>query len=220
MVDGVHDMGGMHGFGPVDPTAVDSSTEPWGNRLQVVAMLSRGVNRAGLEAIEPSVYLASKYHERWLLCAEQLLVESGAVSESDLMRWRETFEDDAGVVPPRTTSATGVGGLVDRITTTPLHVQDAIGETFDVGDRVRVKRMALFEHHRCPRYIRGAVGTVERVIGSDVAPGEPIDGAREDVFTVRFDSVDLWGDRADDGEPGYDVFIDLCDSYLAPPRSS
>jgi nitrile hydratase len=68
--------------------------------------------------------------------------------------------------------------------------------------------MAPARHHRCPRYVRGATGTVTRVAG-----GWPPAGEREPeaVYTVRFAQADLWGD---DAEPGT-LSIDLWERYLA-----
>ncbi len=209
-------MGGMHGFGAVDTDAVESSHSPLGTRAQVIAMLSGGVNRATLEAQDPAVYLRSHYHDRWLTCAEGRLVDEGVLSDDQLEHWREVFEHDNAATPPRTLSDKGVEGLIRSLTTTPL-LHDPAGSLLLEGDRVRVRRMAPRGHHRCPRYIRGVVGVIERALGSDVLPGEPADSQREDYFTVRFDSVDLWGDRARDGEPAYDLYIDLCESYLEPP---
>lgn len=208
-------MGGMHGFGAVDVTADESSHSPLGTRAQVIAMLSGGVTRAILEAQDPAAYLRSHYHDRWLTCAEDHLVDTGTVSDDQLDRWREVFEHDAAAVPPRTASERGVDGLIARLTTTPL-LSESVGSPFVVGQRVRVRRMAPLEHHRCPRYIRGVVGVIENAPGSDVLPGQPEDSRREDLFTVRFDSVDLWGDRTANGEPAYDLYIDLCESYLEP----
>ena len=88
---------------------------------------------------------------------------------------------------------------------------------FDVGDRVRVRRMRPEVHHRCPRYVRGAIGVVERVAGDEhvprAGPGQP-DGPLEAVYTVRFDSTELWGDRREAGEPPYELLIDLWERYV------
>jgi nitrile hydratase len=214
-MDGVHDMGGMHGFGAIDIDAIEPSHSPLGTRAQIIAMLSRGVTRAVLEAQDPAAYLRSHYHDRWLTCAEDHLVDQGVVSDDQLDRWREAFEHDSSAVPPRQTADHGVEGLVARLMTTPL-LHPSVGSELSVGDRVRVRRMAPIGHHRCPRYIRGVAGMIERVLGSDVLPGEAEDSEREDYFTIRFESVDLWGDRAAEGEPAYDLYIDLCESYLEP----
>lgn len=215
-MDGIHDMGGMHGFGAVDVEAAEPSHENWESRLQAIAILSRGVRRSGIEAIPPADYLASSYHERWLMCAESVLVRQGRVSIGELDRWRSVFDANPSELPPRAVNPERVPRLIERLMTTPLmHAVDDV--PFGVGDRVRVKRMAPEAHHRCPRYVRGAVGVVDRIPGAEPSPEAPPDSKPEPVFTVRFDSVELWGDRAPDGEPGYDLYIDLFQSYLEAP---
>jgi nitrile hydratase subunit beta len=87
---------------------------------------------------------------------------------------------------------------------------------FGPGDRVRVRRMHPDGHTRCPRYVRGAVGVVERVQGTDRLPDRAIYGLPtepEPVYAVAFGSQDLWGES---DEPPWTVLLDLFDSYLEP----
>lgn len=215
-MDGVHDMGGMHGFGPVDAAATDSGHEGWESRLQALAFLSGGITRAGIEAIDPAKYLNSTYHERWVICAERRLVDKGKATTDQLDRWREIFESDAAAQPPRTEDPANVAtvqAMLDKSFTLPA----AEAPQFAVGERVRVNRMRPEPHHRCPRYLRGVVGEVEKVPAQDFLPGTPFSANLvEPVYTVRFNSVDLWGDRTGQGEPPYDLFIDLWQTYLEP----
>jgi nitrile hydratase subunit beta len=74
--------------------------------------------------------------------------------------------------------------------------------------------MAPAGHHRCPRYVRGATGTVERVNGGWPPPAE--EAAPEAVYRVRFEMRDLWGA---DAEPGV-LLIDLWERYLAPEANT
>jgi len=103
--------------------------------------------------------------------------------------------------------------MLDKSFTLPA----AEAPQFAVGERVRVNRMRPEPHHRCPRYLRGVVGEVEKVPAQDFLPGTPFSANLvEPVYTVRFNSVDLWGDRTGQGEPPYDLFIDLWQTYLEP----
>jgi len=216
-MDGIHDMGGMAGFGPVDVAAVESGHEGWEARLQVVALLSGGMSRAGIEEIPPDQYLAAGYAERWVSCSETRLLRRGVVDESDLERWREAIVAEPGVDLPNTADATALADLESMVlTTTPM--RDVVDARFAPGDRVRVRRMRPEVHHRCPRYIRGAVGTIERVPGAEHVPGaRPGDESLEPVYTVMFDSTDLWGDQQADGEAPFELLIDLWESYLEVP---
>ena len=215
-MDGIHDMGGMHGFGPVDVGAVAPTHEEWQTRLQVVALISGAVSRGAIEAIDPATYLSSSYYERWLLAAEQRGVDTGRVDAGALERWRQVFADDPAASPPRAEQPENVE-RVQQMVERPFTLPPAVEPRFGVGDRVRVKRMRPEPHHRCPRYIRGAVGEIETVVADDHLPGtRPGDDRTETVYTVRFDSTDLFGDRTGDGEPPYDLLIDQWESYLEP----
>ncbi|MCP3910922.1 MAG: nitrile hydratase subunit beta [Actinomycetia bacterium] len=216
-MDGIHDMGGMHGFGAVDAAATESGYEGWESRLQAVAFIAGAITRGGIEQIEPIRYLDSTYHERWILCAEDRAVGKGMTDSATLERWREVFTADRQAQPPRTENADNVArvqAMIDKSFSLP----PAESPTFAVGDRVRVKRMRPEPHHRCPRYLRGVVGVVEKVAARDYLPGTRFSqNLTEPVYTVRFGSVDLWGDRTEQGEPPYDLFIDQWQSYLEPP---
>ncbi len=64
-----------------------------------------------------------------------------------------------------------------------------------------------------PAYVRGRTGIVEARRPAAVLPDSTAHFVGEDaqhVYTVRFESVELWGP---DAEPAT-VFIDLFESYL------
>jgi nitrile hydratase len=204
----------MHGFGPVrTPDGDRSHTEPWELRAQMLGLLSGAVRRPWIEGLDPATYLSSSYYVRWLLAAEAALLAQGRLDAADLHRWRATFEDDPEAVPP-VRSDPAVVQLI-RTGTGPHVHGEVTAAAFAVGDRVRVRRMHPVGHHRCPRYLRGAAGEVERVCGTDPVPGLGVDEeVSEPVYTVRFSSIDLFGDRTDDGEPPYVLLIDLWERYL------
>lgn len=212
-------MGGMAGFGPVDVSAHASGHEWWEARIQATALLSGGMSRPGIEAIPPAEYLSSGYAEKWLVCAEQRLIGDGVIDPDRLDHWRSEFASDPSLLPPRDDAPERVAGLVEMLTTTPL-LSDAPSPRFAVGERVRVRRMRPEGHNRCPRYVRGAVGVVERVPGAEhLPPSVPggDDGPVEAIYTVQFESSELWGDQRDEGEPAFDLVIDLWESYLEEP---
>lgn len=238
-VDGVHDMGGMHGFGPVierpDDRRLDEPVfhEPWEGRTLalMVGTAATGVRpgslRPRIEELDPATYLASSYYERWARAIEADLVANGSLTADEIDERSHSI--DAGAVrsdgtiqpdphpPPRS----GVGRLrrptnPDLVAALPRFLnapgptsgEPVPGAAYAVGDRVTVRRMAPAGHHRCPRYVRGVSGTVERVAGGWAPPGadEP-----EALYTVRFDMADLWGDDAESGA----LYIDLWERYLA-----
>ncbi len=207
-------MGGMDGFGPVDVTAVESGHEGWEARNQVVALLSGGMSRAGIEEIPPAQYLSASYAERWLLCAERRLVDNGVLTADDLASWAARLESVPAAEMPRTEQPDALAGLEEAVTTT-TPMSEPTDTRFAVGDRVRVRRMHEAGHNRCPRYVRGAVGVVDRIPGADHRPGAARTAETfEPVYTVVFDSTELWGEQ---DEAPFDLIIDLWQSYLEAP---
>ena len=221
-MDGVHDMGGMHGFGPV---VVDGSDEifreDWEARvfaLYQISSLRQLVGgpggRAVRESMDPVHYLEASYYERWLWSVERRLEAKGTVTpgEVDAM----VAQLAGGRVAPTTEDHEQAAQAVARLRDGPPALSVAVNARFKPGDRIRVRRMRPNGHTRCPRYVRGAVGVVERVQGTDLLPDRATYGLPtepEPVYAVAFASQDLWG--ASD-EPPWTVLVDLFDAYLEP----
>jgi nitrile hydratase len=143
------------------------------------------------------------------------LVEQHKISDDDLARWLNVFEqDDAAPIP-----VTSDPELVARIGEMRSAVfEPAPDARFAVGDRVRVIRMRPPGHHRCPRYVRGATGTIERLLGADLVPGlPPGDPTVEPVYTVEFSSVALFG-PSNASDRSHTILIDLVERYLEAAR--
>jgi nitrile hydratase subunit beta len=208
-MDGIHDLGGMQGFGPVE-VEPDEPTfhERWEGRvfgITGVAMLQGMTNgsefRHAIERMDPASYLTTSYYEHWLTALGTLLVEKGVVAREDLERERSGF-----LLAPRSGPA---GRAVE-----PPPAGEA--RRFEVGDRVRVRDIHTGGHTRCPRYVRGREGVVVRV--DEPAPLPDAEAHRDDppeepTYCVRFDARELWGDQA---EPAAAVTVDLWRSYLEP----
>ena len=98
------------------------------------------------------------------------------------------------------------GGPTERETNT--------NAAFKTGDKVRAKTINPVTHTRLPRYVRGRVGVIERVIGCHVFPDSNAQGGGENpqwLYTVRFDGRELWGKSSD---PSVKVSIDAWEPYL------
>ena len=84
-MDGIHDMGGMDGFGRVEPEAGEPVFhENWEGRVLAInrAVGASGVwnideGRFGIERLEPQIYLATSYYGKWFLRLEHMLIEHG-----------------------------------------------------------------------------------------------------------------------------------------------
>src|SRR5467141_4684932 len=93
-MNGIHDMGGMHGFGPVEP----EKNEPvfhsrWEGRVlglsracSVQGLFNIDESRHAIERMAPIDYLGSSYYERWLDGNVRLLVEKGVITREELER--------------------------------------------------------------------------------------------------------------------------------------
>lgn len=215
-MNGAHDMGGMHGFGPV----VQETDEPWFHgdweRKAFALTLACGglgqwtidTSRYARERQPPEQYLRNTYYEQWLHGLERLLVETGLVTEQELRSGKASEPGRVAALPAdRVFKALQQGSPYTReIDRAPA---------FKPGDRVRVKPMSPAGHTRAPRYVRGHVGEVVMHHGAHVfadasARGEH--GVADHLYNVAFAAAELWGA---DGQGG-SVRLDLWEPYLEP----
>lgn len=215
-MNSVHDMGGMHGFGPVVVPGCDEAYhEQWEVRtfamstLVGIEGLGKGGGRPIREEMEPEHYLRASYYERWLWSTEQRLLRRGTIAPGEVDAWVERLfagEPVARRLDPGQAAR-------DRAAISETRPLGAAGETrFSPGDRVRVRRRRHAGHTRCPRYVRGAAGEVTAVRGTDKLPDiGPNQGPLEPVYSVSFRSEDLFG-TSDEGR--WSVLLDLTETYL------
>jgi nitrile hydratase subunit beta len=216
-VNGVHDMGGMDGFGKVEvePNEPMFHTEWEGRVLAMVrAMGAAGAfnidtSRFYRETLPPDVYLASSYYRKWLLGLEEMLVDKGYIVASEVAAGHAT-EPGKPLKHGKFEIAD-----VDRVMVRGKFGRNALAPAkFKPGDRVRAKNMHPATHTRLPRYARGHVGLVERNLGCNVFPDSAAMEAGENpqwLYTVVFDGVELWGWDAD---PTVKISIDAFEPYL------
>jgi nitrile hydratase len=219
-VNGAHDMGGMHGFGPVVPEPNEPVFhQEWERRVfaLTMAMGATGawnidMGRFAREHRPPPEYLAKTYFELWLAGLERLLHARNLVSAEELATGKPRLPATA---LNRVLAAAEVPGVLAQGTGF-LRPATAPAQ-FGVGDRVRARTINPVGHTRLPRYVRGRVGTVERVDGVHVFPDANAAGHGEDpqwLYTVRFDGRELWGA---DGDQNLSVSVDAWESYLELP---
>ena len=214
-MDGVHDMGGMHGFGPVVPDGEIFHAE-WErrlfglNRVTRLAGVTAGHFRAAIESMPPDEYLAAGYYERWMYGVQRRLEAAGTLAPEDVEAAMQRVAGQPRL--ERSDPEFTQRCLAAQRSGEPLAA--AVSPRFSPGQRVRVRRMRPPGHTRCPRYVRGAVGVVERVHGDAYLPDAVARGEElppEALYAVRFRSDDLFGPG---DEPGFRVLVDLSESYL------
>ncbi len=218
-MNGAQDMGGEHGFGPVKP----EPNEPvfhaeWEKRAfaLTLAMAMPGqwnidMSRFARENRDPAEYLSMSYYQIWFAALEDMLKERALVTDGELAAGHASGKPKPVkrvLTPDDVLKVLHRGGPTERETNTK--------PTFKAGDRVRARNINPVTHTRLPRYVRGHVGVIERVLGCHVFPDSNAQGAGENpqwLYTVRFDGSELWGDGAD---PSVKVSVDAWEPYLEP----
>lgn len=220
-MNGAHDLGGMHGFGPIDAEPQD--LEPvfhaeWEKRAfaLTLACASHGrwtldQTRHARERQHPADYLCNNYYETWMAGLETLLVETGLVTAEELASGTPGAALDPAtlkVLPPDS-----VWPTLRRGASVAMEIDAA--PAFKPGDRVRVRNIQTAGHTRAPRYCRGHVGAIETHHGAHIFADKNAHGTKEGqhIYAVRFTARELWGDD----RPARDtVSIDLWEPHLDP----
>lgn len=221
-MNGIHDMGGMHGFGPVEPEA----NEPvfhhdWEGRVFAMRVVTPvpipGGARNNIETMEPLHYLRSSYYEKWLHARVKGLIDSGVLTAEDLRAREAFYRERPGAPAPRREDPERVQAVLANLRAHRSPRRDVDTQPqFGLGDPVRVRNLHPPGHTRLPRYARGKHGVVARFYGfQDVQDAQPpgVAVGPQAVYVVRFAASELWGDAA---EANSAVCIDMWESYLEP----
>ena len=197
-MDGVHDLGGRQGFGPVQR---HGHTDPFHGEAEIriaamwVRLVRHGIYnmdeyRHAIERMEPRHYMAASYYERTFTAVASLCVERGVFSAGEL------------------SAAAGFAVQLSR-PSREGRVGEATLPDIGVGDRVRVKEDFVPGHIRMPGYIRGKEGVVVGMSPAYPYPdahGHGLESAWQRTFDVRFSSRHLWPDGAEESEVQVGVF--------------
>lgn len=217
-MNGIHDMGGMHGMGPIryeknEPVfherwearvyAINRAIGAWG-RWNIDA------GRHAVERLPPADYLRMSYYEKWLTRNIELLVTRGLLTQEEI---------DTGKPAPGTPKATppltaDAAAAIATRRGSYLRPQAPAKARFRVGDRIRARKINPEGHTRLPRYARGREGTIARHHGIFVFPDSNAHFLGENpqhLYSVRFAARELWGDGASQRDT---VYLDMWDSYL------
>jgi nitrile hydratase subunit beta len=217
-MDGVHDMGGMHGFGKVEP----EPNEPvfhadWEGRCIALnrAMGYTGVwnidmSRAAIEELPPALYLTASYYKKWAIRLENMLLDRGLIDADELAAGH-------ALRPGKPLKRTMTMDKVEAAFNRGKYGRPASAPArFKPGDRVRTRNIHPSTHTRLPRYARGKVGVIDALRGCNVFPDTVAIGQGENpqwLYTVLFDGRELWGENSD---PTLTVSIDAWEPYLDP----
>ena len=220
-MNGVHDMGGMHGMGPV----VAEPNEPvfherWESRVFALRRAMGAwrkwnidATRHSVELIPPAVYLELSYYARQFVAFIELMIQVGLITRAEV---------DSGLPASGTSKATPAltpdkaRALIEKGVPTSRNVP--VEPSFRVGQRVLARNINPVGHTRLPRYVRGKMGEIDRDHGVFVFPDTNahfLGEKPQHVYSVRFRAREVWGEQA---SPNDSIYIDLWDDYLEPVR--
>jgi len=209
-MDGMHDLGGRQGFGPVRYTPnAPVFHQDWEKRVNALYSLAvkRGIfnmdeYRHAIERMEPRHYLAASYYERSLTRLATLLVEKGLATAQELNVLA------GGRFPLALPAAAG------RVNAPGRH-------RYQAGDAVNVRNEHFSGHVRMPAYIRGKCGVVVAISPAYPFPDAHAHGLHaehEPTYDVRFRSIDLWPEACDKAAVHVGVFESYLELLPAPPQ--
>jgi nitrile hydratase beta subunit len=216
-MNGVHDMGGMHGMGPIDYEVNEPVFHSRWEARAFALTLAMGAwrkwnidaSRHSRELIPAADYLRMSYYEKWIAGLVELAIKSGLITRAEIESGRPS---GGKAIPPLT---------ADKVARTlakggPASRDVVVAPRFQVGQRVRARNIHPAGHTRLPRYARGKLGAIDRDHGVHVFPDTNAHFLGENpqhVYSVRFAARELWGEQA---SPRDAVYIDLWDDHLDP----
>ena len=217
-MNGVHDMGGMQGMGPI----VYEETEPvfhsdWEGRVYALTRVLRAgggkwnidAGRHELELLPPAEYLRMSYYERWVARLPIQILKTGLATQAEIQSGVPTPGS------PKTTpqlAAEMVPAMILRRASTRRNAQ--VSPRFKVGQRVRARNIHPSGHTRLPRYARGKLGAIVHDRGVFVFPDTNahfLGEKPQHLYSARFAARELWGERASLRDS---VYLDMWDDYL------
>ncbi len=224
-MNGVFDLGGTDGLGPIDPpTEEPVFRAEW--EKPVFTMFSAcfragwfGVDqfRYGIEVMDPAAYLKAPYYEHWLHSFEHYGITGGHIDEAELDRRTQYYLDNPDAPLPEHEQSQELIDFANAVVPAgaPAGRPSDKEPRFKVGDVVRMGPDVPFGHSRRARYIRGKTGVVTSHRGSFIYPDSAGNGkgeAPEHVYTVKFTAQELWGDQYAD--PNGTTYFDVWDPYI------
>jgi nitrile hydratase beta subunit len=215
-MDGVHDMGGMHGFGPIERDEL-SYHEEWEVRVHGIsnAMAAPGGGRFSLESLEPAKYLGSSYYERWLQARINTLLAAGTITQEEFDAAVVKYQEDPDAAfPTDDPSRYEEARKAILASRKKADASQPAEPRFAVGEQVAAKTTHPKGHTRLPRYVRGRVGKVISIYRPQgFQDDEPMNDqlGPQTMYAVRFEGQELWGESA---EANSSVVLDMWEAYL------
>jgi nitrile hydratase beta subunit len=219
-MDGVHDLGGKQGFGPID---VLETVQPFHSEWEARAWaLSKGYGggapditidwwRHVRETSIPADYLTRPYLDSWLEADMTTLVDSKICTVKELATGK------SATPPVGEAASISVEDAIaaNRASATKFDRPVEVEPKFAVGNRIVAHQNASTGHTRLPGYVRCRHGKIHAHHGAHLFPDSVSKGIEvaEHLYTVAFAAKDLWPEAPNSKDV---VFLDLWESYLDP----
>ncbi len=216
-MDGVSDLGGLQGFGPIAVKTGDADfahLKDWEKRMWALARsnLVPGITidwfRHCIERMVPADYLSFGYFNKWCTTYLVMMLDNNMIAMDDVRRGHVERPDS------RAASRTVEDVLaITRNSARSFETESLTAPAFAIGQQVTTHRLMAARHTRLPRYARGARGTIIAHHGAHLLPDKGALGIEvgEHLYTVAFAARELWGESADARD---DVTLELWESYF------
>jgi nitrile hydratase subunit beta len=215
-MDGVHDLGGRQGFGPIAgkddgrPFHADWEMRAFGVKQASAAGANWTVDwfRHCRELTGPVDYLMRPYFDQWLTTTVAQLIDEGYLTLDEIKTGATAFAPKPAR-PPQTREAALAAVRNPRSFAASVNAPPR----FALGETVRCRLDGAEGHTRLPGYARGREGVIHAHHGGHALPDASARGEErgEHLYTVSFASADLWPEAKGSADR---VFVDLWESYL------
>lgn len=215
-MDGIHDLGGRHGFGKIDvnePEVVFH--EPYEGRVRaMVNAMTRASDwnldwfRHCRELIAPEDYLSRPYFDQWAQTYCAMMINSGWANVEECATGKAI--NPVSDLPPPITAEQARGFILKEVR---FDAEVSEQPIFKVSDKVRTVSNVTNGHTRLPLYARNRIGYVVAHHGAHIFPDDMAVNKKRHVhlYTIEFNASELWPEVTESIDT---VSLDLWEEYL------
>ncbi len=217
-MDGVHDLGGKQGFGPIDVDEIEIPFHAdWEGRMWAINQSARSPAwtldwwRHVRELIDPVDYLARPYFDSWAQTHIAAFIDSGEFTLDEIIAGK------SATAPVDRRASQESDDILASVESQAYRYDREIKAkpAYQPGDRILTKQMLPGQHNRLPAYARGKPGVIHAHHGAHVFADASAQGKEiaQHIYSVVFEGRDLWVEAENKKDR---VFLDLWESYLDP----
>ncbi len=214
-MDGIHDMGGKQGYGPVDVNEPDAPFHhDWEGRMWAISRNCRADDwtidwwRHVRERIDPVDYLMRPYFDSWMQTSAAAFILSGVFTLDEMISGHTKTK---GAAAEKQDKAAAI--VANRASCRNFESPAKAPALFQIGDAVKTVEFSSSHHSRLPQYARAKSGIIHAYRGAHLFADAGAKGLHEGqhLYTVGFSARELWGPEA---APNDVVYLDLWESYF------